>query len=85
MLSGSQRVSRSEASRLFAFLTVQQRAEMALTPVIGQDPWTIKERWVMSNMLSMTTGQIGNPVAMLVLMITDDRLLHVVRSLTVRS
>jgi hypothetical protein len=39
----------------------------------------------MSNMLSMTTGQIGNPVTILVLMIANDRLLHVVRSLTVRS
>ena len=58
---------------------------MPLTSISSQDPWTIKERWVMSNMLPMTTGQIGNPVTMLVSVITNDRLLHVVRSLTLSS
>lgn len=58
---------------------------MLLTSMSGQDPGAVEKRGVMSNMLSMTTGQIGNPVAMLVLMIANDRLLHVVRSLTVRS
>ncbi len=58
---------------------------MLLTSVIGQDPWAVEERRVMSNMLPMTTGQIGNPVAMLILVIPNDRLLHVVRSLTVSS
>jgi hypothetical protein len=58
---------------------------MPLTSIISKHPWAIKERWVMSNMLSMTTGQIGNPVTMLVSVITNDRLLHVIRSLTVRS
>ncbi len=29
-------------------------------------------------MLSMTAGQIGNPIAIVVLVIPDDRLLHVV-------
>ncbi|CUS39279.1 hypothetical protein COMA1_70124 [Candidatus Nitrospira nitrosa] len=58
---------------------------MLLTSMSSQDPGAVEKRGVMSNMLSMTTGQIGNPVAMLVLMIANDRLLHVVRSLTVRS
>jgi hypothetical protein len=58
---------------------------MLLTPVIGQNPWAVEERWVMSNMLPMTTGQIGNPVTMLVSVITNDRLLHVVRLLIVSS
>jgi hypothetical protein len=58
---------------------------MLLTSVIGKSPWAVEERRVMSNMLPMTTGQIGNPVAMLILVIPNDRLLHVVRSLTVSS
>ena len=29
-------------------------------------------------MLPMTTGQIGNPIAIFILVISDDRLLHVV-------
>jgi hypothetical protein len=32
----------------------------------------------MAHMLSMTAGQIGNPIAIVVLVIPDDRLLHVV-------
>jgi hypothetical protein len=58
---------------------------MLLTAMSGQDPGTVEERWVMSNMLSMTTGQIGNPVTVLVLVVASDGLLHVLRSLTVRS
>ena len=58
---------------------------MPLTSIISKHPWAIKERWVMSNMLPMTTGQIGNPVTMLVSVITNNRLLHLVRLLIVSS
>ena len=82
MLSGFRRVSRSGVSRLVAFLTVQERTEMLLTSMSGKDPWAVEERWVMTNMLSVTTGQISDPVAILILVIINDRLLHVVRSLS---
>jgi hypothetical protein len=38
----------------------------------------------MSNMLSVPTGQIGDPVALFVLMVTDDGLLHRAQALAVR-
>lgn len=57
---------------------------MPLTPNRSENPWSVEERWVVSNMLAVTTGQISNPVAMLVLVVTNDGLLHTVRSLSVR-
>jgi hypothetical protein len=35
--------------------------------------------------LSMTTGQIGNPIAIVILVISDDGLLHVVMILVLQE
>jgi len=51
---------------------------MPFTSTLRENPWAVEKRRVMSNMLSMTTGQIGNPVAVLVLVVTNDRLLHLI-------
>lgn len=85
MLRGLWRRWGSNGSRLLALLAVQERAKMLLTSSSGQDPWTIEKWGVMSNMLPVATREIGNPVAVLILMIPNDRLLHVIRSLVVRS
>ncbi len=58
---------------------------MLRSSTIGQHPWTVEERWMMSDMLPMTTAQIGNPVATLVLMVTNDGLPHEANSLSVQS
>ena len=58
---------------------------MPFTSTIGENPWAVEEWGVMSNMLSMATAQIGNPVALLVLMVADDRLLHIMKSFAIRS
>jgi hypothetical protein len=50
---------------------------MPLATVGSESPWTVKEWWLMTNMLPVTTGQVGNPVALFVLMVANDRLLHV--------
>ncbi len=49
---------------------------MALTAGFGQYPGAGGERWLMPHMLSMAAGQVGHPVSLLILMISDDRLLH---------
>jgi hypothetical protein len=85
MLCSLGRSCGSRGNRLLTLLTVQGRTEMPLTPAVGKNPWAVEERWVMSNMLPVPTGQIGNPIAMFVLVIADDRLLHGVWSLAVRS
>jgi hypothetical protein len=51
----------------------------------GEYPRPIGERRLMPYVLSMTTGQIGNPVALLILMIPNDRLLHIVMMLVARE
>jgi hypothetical protein len=39
----------------------------------------------MPYVLSMTTSQIGNPIAIVILVISDDRLLHVVMILVLQE
>jgi len=41
-----------------------------------QDPWATCERRLMPHMLSMTASQIGHPITLLILMKTNNRLLH---------
>lgn len=41
-----------------------------------QNPRAIAERWLVPHVLSMPTSQIGNPVALFILMIADDGLIH---------
>jgi hypothetical protein len=50
---------------------------MPFTSGHGENPWAIREWRLMPYMLSMTTRQLGNPIAIVVLVISDDGLLHV--------
>ena len=65
-------------NRLLALFTVQIGAQMPLTSSDGEYPRAIDEGRLMSDVLPMATGQIGDPVALFILVISDDRLLHVV-------
>src|SRR6185437_1321380 len=51
----------------------------------GEHPRAIREWRLMPHVLSMTTGQIGNPIAIVILMISHDRLLHVVMILVLQE
>lgn len=64
------------SSRFLALLTVQMSAEMLFTSRDSEYPRAIDERGLMPYVLSMTTAQIGNPVAIFILVISNDRLLH---------
>ena len=44
----------------------------------GEHPRAIREWRLMPYVLSMTTGQVGNPIAIVILVISNDGLLHVV-------
>lgn len=39
-------------------------------------PWPVRHGWMMAHMLAMTARQIGDPISLFVLMISDNRLLH---------
>ena len=58
---------------------------MLLTPSDGKHPRAIREWRLMPYVLPMTTGQIGNPIAMVILVISDDGLLHVVMLLAMQD
>jgi hypothetical protein len=73
-LSGSWRKT---GSRFLALLAVQIGAKMFLTSSDGEYPRAIDEGGLMPYVLSMATGQIGNPVIIFILVISDDRLLHI--------
>jgi len=47
-------------------------------PGQGQNPRAIDKRRLMPNVLPMTTCQISHPVAIFILVISDDRLFHIV-------
>lgn len=49
---------------------------MLLPTFLFQNPGPIRHRWLMPHMLAMTAAQIGHPIAKLILMETNDRLLH---------
>jgi hypothetical protein len=59
-----------------ALLAVQMGAQMLLTPCDGEYPGAVDEGGLMPYVLPMTTGQIGHPIAVFVLVISNDRLLH---------
>lgn len=50
---------------------------MPFTSGDGENPWAIRKRRLMPYMLPMTTRQLGNPIAIVILVISDDGLLHV--------
>jgi hypothetical protein len=73
-----------EAGRLAALLLVaeaalERRAEPVL-PALGlEDPVPREERRLVTHVLAMAAGELGDPVALLVLLVSDDRALHPLR------
>jgi hypothetical protein len=49
---------------------------MLLPPVLSENPRPAHKRRLMAHVLAMSAGQIGHPVAVFVLMKTDDGLMH---------
>ena len=83
--AGLFRSRRRIGSRLIALLAVQRGAQIPLSSGDGEHPRAIREGRLMPYVLSMTTGQIGNPIAIVILVISDDRLLHVVMILVLQE
>ncbi len=72
------RSRRSLGRRFVALLAIQIGPHILVASGDGEHPWAVREWRLMPYVLSMTTGQIGNPIAIFILVISDDRLLHVV-------
>ena len=49
---------------------------MLIAAGFGQHPRPVGHGWLMTHVLSMAAREIGHPIAMLILMIGDDRLVH---------
>ena len=49
---------------------------MLLATHFGQHPGPAGHRRLVTHMLSVATGQIGHPMTLLVLVISNDRLVH---------
>jgi hypothetical protein len=61
---------------LLTMLTPKASAEMPVTPCHGDHPWPIYPRRLMTHVLRMSAGQVSHPVTDVVLMKSDNRLLH---------
>jgi hypothetical protein len=62
--------------RIRAILAVQVCTKVLHAPFCCQHPGTIRERRLMTHMLPMAASQVSHPIAMLILMKTNNRLLH---------
>lgn len=51
-------------------------AQVLRTAYGREHPGAGEKRRLMTNMLTMSASQVGNPVAVLIQMIADDRLIH---------
>ena len=60
--------------QLITTQTVEQLAEVRLPSRVGRDPRPQLPRRTMPHMLPVSACEIGNPVALLVLVKADDRL-----------
>jgi hypothetical protein len=49
---------------------------MASPAHFGEYPWTAGERRLVTHVLPMATGQVGYPIALLILVKPDNRLFH---------
>ncbi len=76
---------RRRIGRVFALLAIQTGTQVLLSSSDGEYPRAIREWRLMPHVLSMTTSQIGNPIAIVILVISNDRLLHVVRILVLQE
>ncbi len=67
-------------SNLFSFFTSfapEGLSEMRGATVRREDPGSIGHRRLMANMLPVAASQICDPIAMFILMVAHDRLLHI--------
>lgn len=78
MVRNSSRSRRKIDSRFLALLAIQMSTQILIAAGDGEHPRAIREGRLMPNVLSMPTGQIGDPIAIVILVISDDRLLHIV-------
>jgi hypothetical protein len=76
---------RRRIGRCFALLAIQTGTQMLVASSDGKHPGAIREWRLMPHVLSMTTGQLGNPIAIVILVISDDGLLHVVMILVLQE
>ena len=75
------RSQRRICSRFFALLAIQMGTQVLFTSSDSEHPRAIREWRLVPYVLPMPTGQIGNPVTIVILVISDDRLLHAVTML----
>jgi len=61
---------------LVAFFALQIIADTRRPALIGQNPWTLNKRRIMSDMLVVAAGKHRAPMALVVPVIADDRLIH---------
>ena len=59
-----------------ALLTVERFPQCVCAAVGGHDPWTVRPRRIVSNMLVVSALQLGDPVLLLVLVKSDDAPVH---------
>jgi len=62
---------------LVTFFTIQCFPEMLPTPLLSRHPWPVGHWGLMPDMLSMAASQVGHPVALFVLVESNNRLIHV--------
>ena len=62
---------------MVALLAIEFRAHCSLSPFNCLGPRSIEPRWIVADMLIVTTRQLSNPVLMVVQMEAGNRLQHV--------
>lgn len=77
-MRNSSRSRRRIGCGFLALLAIQMSTQILIASGDGDYPRAIREGGLMPNMLSVPTGQIGDPIALVILVIADDRLLHIV-------
>ena len=70
------RVGRRCGHVLVAEAAFERRAEPSLSTLGLQNPRSGPERWLVTHVLPMTAGELGDPFVLRVQMKTDDRTLH---------
>ena len=62
--------------RLFTLQTVQYGAQMLVSTGLSQHPRPVGHRWLMTQMLSVSAGEVRNPIPDFILVVSDDLLVH---------
>jgi hypothetical protein len=61
----------------FTLLTIQRLSYVLLPTGFGEDPGSGRHRRTVPHMLPMPARQIRNPITVFILMVSNNRLLHV--------